>query len=72
MMVERGIKTAWIDQVLAHPLAIMEDKEDPTLRHALGRVPELGDRILRVIYNGCTVPWIVITAFLDRKAGRVL
>jgi hypothetical protein len=69
---ERGISAAWICRVLAEPLSIETDKEDPSLLHALGRIPEHGDRILRVVYNTDTVPWSVVTAFFDRKAGRVL
>jgi hypothetical protein len=69
---ERGISLAWIDRVLGNPLVLESDKEDPTLRHALGRIPERSDRILRVVYNETVKPWSVVTAFLDRKAGRVL
>ena len=72
MMIERSIKIARIDQVLSHPSVVLRDKEEPALRHALGRIPELSDRILRVVYNESIVPWIVVTAFLDRKAGRWL
>ncbi len=45
---ERGISAAWICPVLAEPLSIETDKEDPGLLQALGRIPEHGDRILRV------------------------
>ena len=68
----RGISPSWIACVLAKPIALMEDKEDPTLRHALGRIPERGDKILRVIYNETVQPWCVVTAFIDRKASREL
>jgi hypothetical protein len=69
---ERGILRPWIEQVLLDPLQVERDKEDETLRHALGRVPERGDSVLRVIYNETTTPWIVVTAFFDRKARRML
>jgi hypothetical protein len=69
---DRCISCAWIDRVLANPLALETDKEDPTLRHALGRIPERSDMILRVVYNATVKPWCVVTAFFDRKAGRVL
>ena len=67
---ERCISRAWLEMVLADPLTTERDKEDPTLLHALGRIPERGDRILRVIYNVKVKPWTVVTAFFDRKAGR--
>ena len=69
---ERGIPISWIEEVLFNPFSLESDKEDPSLRHALGRIPERGDRILRVIYNETVDPCAVITAFFDRKAGRVL
>ena len=69
---ERGISLIWLDRVLSHPLTVEADKEDPKLRHALGRIPERGDRVLRVVHNETVMPWSVITAFFDRKAGRVL
>jgi hypothetical protein len=72
MIAERGISETWIDYVLAHPLALERDKEDLTLRHALGRIPERGDKILHVVYNETMQPWSVVTAFFDRKAGRIL
>ena len=68
---ERGISRAWIERVLADPLALEIDKEDPTLRHALARIPERGGMVLRVIYDETVKPWSVVTAFFDRKAGRV-
>jgi hypothetical protein len=71
-LAEREISVSWIFSVLADPLVLENDKEDPELMHALGRVPERGDRILRVVYNQTTRPWLVVTAFFDRKAGRIL
>ena len=35
--------------------------------HAFGRVPERGDRVLRVVYNPTTEPVTVVTAYFDRK-----
>jgi hypothetical protein len=72
MIGERKISSDWIGRVLAHPLMVEQDREDPELRHALGRIPEHGDRILRVIYNATMKPWSVITAFFDRRMGGVL
>jgi hypothetical protein len=69
---ERRICPAWLEKVLADPLKVEKDREDPTLQHALGRIPERGDKVLRVIYNVTIKPWPVVTAFFDRKAGSVL
>ena len=63
---ERGIALAWVERVLAEPMKIEPDHHDPTLRHALARIPEFGDRVLRVVYNEATQPRQVVTAYFDR------
>ena len=70
MMFQRCIAKSWIDRVLARPLALERDEEYSALRHALGRIPERGDKILHVVYNETVKPWSVVTVFFDRKAGR--
>lgn len=51
-MAEREIRSAWLTQVLQRPEKTEPDAEDPSLRHALGRIAEYGNRALRVVYNG--------------------
>ncbi len=58
--------------MFAHPMILERDKDDTTLRHALGPISECGDRMLRGIYNETVKPWSVVTALFDRKAGRIL
>jgi len=55
---ERKIKPAWIDQVVSFPQKVVNDKDDPQLEHALGTIKEYGNKILRVIYNKTTNPYI--------------
>ena len=57
--------------MLSEPLRVERDKEDGALRHALGRIPERSDRVLRVVYNETVTPWSVVTALFDRKARKV-
>ena len=49
VMVEREILEAWVERVLSSPERAEPDATDPLLRHALGRVPERDDRVLRVV-----------------------
>ena len=35
--------------------------------HRLARIPEWGNRVLRVIVNGKSVPPRIVTAFFDRR-----
>lgn len=69
---EREIPMAWIARVLAHPAKTEPDRDDPALRHALASISEHDDRVLRVVYNESTNPWVVITSYFDRaQRGRI-
>jgi hypothetical protein len=63
---ERDIRPAWIDITLTSPELIKPHPEDPALRYAFRRIPEHGDRVLRVIYNADTNPVTIVTAYFDR------
>jgi hypothetical protein len=63
---ERDIPMEWVRRVLAHPHIRLPDVEDPDLFHALAPIAEREDRVLRVVYNGTTDPWRVVTAYFDR------
>jgi hypothetical protein len=52
--------------VLGNPDRTEPGKVDPSLTHALGRIPEHGDRVLRVVYNGNVDPPRIVTAYFDR------
>ena len=69
---ERRIKLEWIDRVLSSPQKVLKDKDDPQLEHALGTIQEYGNRILRVIYNKKTNPYIIVTVYFDRKLKGML
>ena len=71
-MAERAIALAWISRTLAAPLFTEPDRDDPDLTHALLPIAEFGGRMLRVVYNGRTEPWRVVTVYFDRAAGRRL
>jgi hypothetical protein len=62
----RKIDLLWLVGVLARPARIETDRRDPTLRHALGRIPENGNRVLRVVYNHTVAPWRIVTVYFDR------
>jgi hypothetical protein len=64
---KRGIELGWMERVFDRPEAIEADPVDPDLEHRLARIPEWGNRVLRVIVNGTTAPPRIITAFFDRR-----
>ncbi len=65
-MIKRQLQAAWIERVIANPDRIEMDETDAELEHRLGRVPELADRVLRVIVSK-TKPMRVITMHLVRN-----
>lgn len=72
VIAERSIDPEWIERVLAKPERIANDESDPVLRHAIGRIPEYGNRVLRVVYNGSVEPVRVVTAYFDRTLRNKL
>ena len=64
VMAERKIPAAWVERVLQSPERTEPDKVDPELRHALGRITEHDDRILRVVYNVNVNCWRIIELYI--------
>lgn len=63
----RHIALAWVERTCDAPDATEADPVDSDLEHRLSRIPEWGDRVLRVIVNGKTTPPRIVTAFFDRR-----
>lgn len=63
----RAIKNEWIASTLSTPELRLADREDPELMHALSRISEHENRVLRVVYNAYTEPVRVVTVFFDRN-----
>ena len=66
VIAERSIDPEWIAHVLLNPERIEGSQDDHTLRYAMGRIPEYGNRVLRVVYNGSVEPVRVVTVYFDR------
>ena len=65
MLKERCIRREWADFATNDPDRT-EDHEDGT-RHFIKKIPEFGNRWLRVIVNVKDTPAIRVTAFFDRR-----
>jgi len=65
MLKERSISMSLINRALAEPEKV-EDHSDGT-KHFLRRIPEHGNRWLRIIVNTTVVPNKAVTAFFDRR-----
>ncbi|MFQ5805019.1 MAG: DUF4258 domain-containing protein [Phycisphaerae bacterium] len=69
---ERAIPLLWVKRVIEEPDQLVPDDADPELLHALGKVPEFADRVLRVVYNHKARPWKIVTMYFDRAMkGRL-
>ena len=64
---KRRIALEWVEHAFDVPEATEADPIDPDLEHRLARIPEWGNRVLRVIVNGKTTPPRIVTAFFDRR-----
>ena len=64
---ERGIPGEWMERVMVSPAKTEPDKADPGTVHHLGKIPEHGNRVLRVVINQQTSPIRIVTVYFDRK-----
>lgn len=70
-MAKRQLRKEWIERAVCHPSRIESDKVDAILEHRLALMPELANRVLRVIASKDERKR-VITPQLDRKLkGRI-
>lgn len=67
---ERHIAFRWVEAILDAPLLDEPDPVGDGRRRCWGRVPEFGDRMLRIVYVADTDMIRVITVTPDRNRGR--
>jgi hypothetical protein len=60
------ITLEWIQRTLENPDYSDRDDRTKTIR-VWKRIPEYGNRALRVVYNPDTEPITVVTVFFDRR-----
>lgn len=68
MLKERSIPAEWVDRSIA--AADRSEIHDDGTMHYLKRIPEHGDRILRVVINTRSMPHRAVTVFFDRRLSR--
>jgi len=64
-MAKRQLESEWVERIVRSPARTEVDGIDDSLEHRLGIVPELANRVLRVVISR-DEPRRVITAYLDR------
>lgn len=71
-MQERKIEERWVQAALDAPDRQEADPVDIEAKHALKIIPEMGNRVLRVVYNEISRPVRIISVFFDRgMKGRL-
>ena len=71
-VIEREIDPDWVVRTIENPVRTEPDIEDPELTHYLARIPENGNRVLRVVLNGTVFPPRVVSTFFDRRLKNKL
>ena len=67
-----GLNPAWIEATITNPEHTDRDPRDASLTRAWRRFPELGGRILRVVFRPAGTDIVVVTVTFDRGARRWL
>lgn len=65
---ERGLALEWVERAIQAPDRAEADPSGPDVWRSFKRIPEAGDRIIRVVHRHNGADIVVITAFLDRGA----
>lgn len=63
---EREIPREWLAAAMNEPDLQLPHENDTTWRYAFKRIPEFGNRVLRVVYNQTKEPAVIVTAYFDR------
>ena len=69
-MKERMIVEEWVESTVTDPALRTSDPNDPEVERFFRRIPERGNRILRVAVNTSVAPWRVVSVFFDRSMAR--
>lgn len=66
---ERKIKLEWADYVIKNPEYIEYLEKEKKL-YCYAKIEEFGNRYLKVVLNGKSVPYRVITLHFDRRIAK--
>jgi hypothetical protein len=67
---DRKIELEWLLTVLRAPEFLRDDPRRPGIKLAFGRVPQFGNRWLRVAFVERADGIVIVTAMYDRKAEK--
>ena len=72
VLAERKISREWVEHTVREPELRQPDPNDPFVERFFRRIPENGDRTLRVAVNIRVAPWRVVSVFFDRSKREKL
>jgi uncharacterized DUF497 family protein len=64
---ERGISIEWMERAFSDPEQTQPDPEDAEVERRFRRIPEFGNRVLRVAVNVTVDPERIVSVFFDRN-----
>jgi len=67
VLAERAVSREWVERTVREPELRQPDPNDPLVERFFRRIPENGDRTLRVAVNTRVAPWRVVSVFFDRS-----
>ncbi|MGL5115836.1 MAG: DUF4258 domain-containing protein [Beijerinckiaceae bacterium] len=70
MLLERNIELRWVIATIGEPDYLEPDPAHERRLRTFRRIPENGNRWLRVVYELTEGEPLLVTAFFDRNAGR--
>jgi hypothetical protein len=56
-----------MERAFAAPELVLPDPDDVSIERRFRRIPEFGDRVLRVAVNTAVEPKRIVSVFFDRK-----
>ena len=71
-VIEREIDPDWIVRTIENAVRTEPDRDNTELTHFLARIPENGNRVLRVVLNDTVIPPLVVSTFFDRRLKNKL
>jgi hypothetical protein len=67
VLAEREIPLEWMERTLVEPELRQPDPDDAAVERRFRRIPEFGNRVLRVAVNTAVEPNRVVSVFFDRQ-----
>lgn len=64
---ERKILPEWISRTFETPELVLPDPGDPSVERRFRKIPEHGNRVLRVAVNPTVDPARIVSVFFDRR-----